>query len=129
MLYAVTIEPLRAIYFLDTKPEENRWKVQEGVELDIPFNYDTWPDGEESPEQILCTSVENPLHYKLFKYRRDINPAEFQPTGKNFGGIYSRSTWARLTRSLAASTAVEDVPDTEPPGATDEAIALINRRG
>jgi hypothetical protein len=41
VLYAVTNEPLRAVFFLDERPEENSWQVEEGVELDFPFNYDS----------------------------------------------------------------------------------------
>jgi hypothetical protein len=129
MLYAVTIEPLNAIYFVSERPEADRWKVQEGVELDIPFNYDTWPEGAECPEQILCTSISEPNHYKIFKYRRDIDPTEFRPTGKHFGGVYSRTTWARFMKNLPTSLAVQDLPDTEPPGATDAAVAMIKRGG
>jgi hypothetical protein len=101
-MYAVSIEPLRGVYFLDTLPDsvrdaaskDNRWKVHEGVELDLPLNYDTWSDGAECPEQILCTAVSDPNHYRMFKYRRDIEPAEFTPTGKHFADIYSRSLGA-----------------------------------
>ena len=128
MLYAVTIDPLKATFFLDERPTENCWQVQEGVELDLPFNYDTWPEGEERPEQILCTSISEPNHYKLFKYKRDIDPAEFQPTSKYFGGIYSRSTWARFVKNLPAALIHHDVPDREPPGATDEAVDAIIQR-
>jgi hypothetical protein len=129
MLYAVTIEPLNAIFFLDKRPEGHRLKVHEGVELDLPFNYDSWPDGAEPPEQILCTSVSDPHHYKMFKYKRDIDPSEFQPTGKHFGGVYSKSTWAQFMKNLPSALAVQDVPDSEPPGATDKAVAAIKRRG
>jgi hypothetical protein len=129
MLYAVTIDPLNAIYFVSERPEADPWKVQEGVELDIPFNYDIWPDNEECPEQILCASVSEPNRYKIFKYKRDIDPTEFRLTGKHFGGLYSRTTWARFMTNLPTSLAVQDVPDSEPPGATDEAVAAIKRGG
>jgi hypothetical protein len=65
----------------------------------------------------------------MFKYTRDIDLTEFQPTGKHFGGVYSRSTWARFMKNLPAALAIPDVPDTEPPGATDEAVNAIKRRG
>ena len=129
MLYAVTIEPLNAVFFVSERPDANGWKVQEGVELDIPFNYDTWPDGAEPPEQILCTSVLDPNHYRMFKYSKNIDPTEFLLTGRHFGGIYSKSTWSRFMENLPAALAVQDVPDTEPPGATDRAVAAIKRRG
>jgi hypothetical protein len=128
VLYAVTIAPLRAVFFLDERPEENGWQVEEGVELDLPFNYDSWPEGEERPEQILCTSIAEPKHYKMFKYRRDIDTSEFRPTQKHFGGIYSRSTWSRFVKSLPTGLVDRNVPDREPLGATDEAVNAIKRR-
>ncbi|MGP0062442.1 MAG: hypothetical protein ACLQGP_02410 [Isosphaeraceae bacterium] len=128
MLYAVTIEPFNAIFFVSESPGADEWEVQEGAELDLPFNYDSWPEGAEPPEQILCTSVSDPKRYKIFKYARDIDPGEFQPTGKHFGGIYSRSTWSRFMENLPGALTVQNVLDTEPPGATDRAVAAIKRR-
>jgi hypothetical protein len=136
-MYAVSIEPLRGVYFLSTLPdsvrdkaaEDDRWNVEEGVELDLPLNYDTRPDDAESPEQILCTSVTNPKHYKMFKYLRDIDSTEFKPTGKRFAGIYSSTSWERFMKNLPGRLALEAVPDTAPSGATDEAIAAIKRKG
>jgi len=128
MLYAVTIEPLDAIFFLSEPPQGDGWHVQEGVWLDVPANYDTWPEGEKPPEQVLCTSIADPLHYKLVKYKADIDSAEFKPTGKHFGGVYSRSSWARFVNNLPAALAVVGVPDRERPGATDEAVAAIKQR-
>jgi hypothetical protein len=72
MLHAVIMGPFNAIFFVSERPDANEWEVQEGVSLDIPFNYDTRPDGEEAPEQILCRSVSDSKHYKMFKYSRDI---------------------------------------------------------
>ena len=136
-MYAVTIEPLRGVYFLDTLPdsvrdqaaEDDRWKVEEGVELDLPLNFGTWSEGAEPPEQVLCRSVSDPKSYKIFKYQRDIDPAEFHPTDKHFAGIFSRSSWDRLMKILPARLAHAEVPDTEPPGATEEAVAALKRRG
>ncbi len=128
MMYAVTIEPLVAIFFVSDQPQGEGWQVQEGVGLDVPSNYDTWPEGEKQPEQVLCASISNPLNYKLFKYSEDIDTAEFQPTGKHFGGVYSRPSWTRFVKNLPAVLAVVDVPDRERPGATDEAVAAIKQR-
>jgi hypothetical protein len=128
MLYAVTIDPLKAIFFLDERPEEDSWQVQEGVKLDLPFNYATWPDGEDPPEQVLCTSISEPNHYRMFKYKRDIDLSEFRPTLKHFGGVYSSSTWARFMKNLPAGLAVQDVADRESPGATERAVNSIKQR-
>ena len=128
MLYAVTIEPLNAIFFLAERPDADPWKVQEGVELEIPTNFVTWRDGGEPPEQILCVSASDPNHYKIFKNEKDIDPSGFQPTGKHFGGMYSKLAWARFMKNLPSWLASQDFPDSEPPGATNKAIDLMLRK-
>jgi hypothetical protein len=127
MLYAVTIEPLNATFFMSQHPDDGQWEVQEDVELEIPFNYDTRSNGAEPPDQILCISVTDPKHYKMFKYKRNVDPGQFKPTGRHFGGVYSKSTWTRFMNSLPGALAVHNLPDSEPPGATDEAVAFIKR--
>jgi hypothetical protein len=127
MIYAVTIEPLNTTFFLAERPEGDRWTVQEGVSLDITSNYFEWPEGVESHEQILCTSVSDPNHYKVIKYKKDIDPADYRPTGRNFGGVYSKATWERFLKSLPAALATQDVPDSEPPGATDKAVIAVKQ--
>jgi hypothetical protein len=128
MLYAVTIEPLNAVFFVSEKPLGAGWDVQDGVGLDVPSNFDAWPEGAKRPEQILCAAVSDPLHYKIFKHSSDIDLSEYRPTGKHFGGVYSRSSWARFFEHLPAALDVVNVPDREPPGATDEAVAAIKQR-
>ena len=128
MMYAVTIEQLDAIFFLSDKPQGEDWQVQEGVGLDVPSNFDAWPEGEKQPEQVLCASISNALNYKLFKYNMDIDPTEFRPTGKHFGGVYSGPSWTRFVKNLPAVLAVVGVPDRERLGATDEAVAVIKQR-
>jgi hypothetical protein len=128
LLYAVTIEPLNAIFFLAERPDADPWEVQEGVEIDIPTNYVSRSVGGEPVEQILCMSVSDPKHYKIFKNKKDIDPSKFQPTGKHFGGMYSKLAWARLMKNLPSSLAFQVFPETEPPGATDEALELISRK-
>ena len=113
MIYAVTIEPLKAVYFLNEPPAGDLWDVQDGISLDIPANYDSWPVGSECPEQILCTSTSDPRHYKVFKNAKDVDRHEFQPTGKRFGGVYSRTSWERFVKNLPATLAVLKIPDQE----------------
>lgn len=124
-MYAVTVEPLSAIFFMEERPEGIQWEIQEGVDLDNPPNLWLWPDGEPAPEGVLCRSTSDPKRYKVFKYRREIDPGEFQPTGKNFGGIYSKAAWERFQKFLLAELAIRAIPDDDPPGAMDEAIRSI----
>jgi hypothetical protein len=119
-MYAVTIEPLNSIFFLSGRPEGNEGEIQEDVDLDIPCNLYLGSDGADCSEQVLCRSVANEKHYKVFKNRKDIDPAQFQPTGKNFGGVYSRITWERFLKILPGALAIQAIPDDDPPGAIVE---------
>jgi hypothetical protein len=130
MMYAVTVEPLNSVCFLTERPEESRWEVQEGIQLDIAANYADWPPGEDRPEQILCVSASGPRTYKLFKNLKDIDPKEFLPSGRNFGGLFSKASWERFVKSLEAALPTLEIADeAEPPGATEEAIGALKREG
>jgi hypothetical protein len=130
MLYAVTIEPLNSIAFLADRPEEGElWTIQEGVELDLPPFYFPWPEGTGQPLELLYVSTSDPKHYTLFKNRRGIDPAQFQEAGKRFGGVFSKSAWERFSKGLEASKSFFEIPDDEPPGATEAAISALKREG
>jgi hypothetical protein len=124
-MYAVTIEPLNAIFFVTERPEGDHGKIDEGVALDLPSNLYLWPEGEDRPQQVLCRSTSVDKYYKVFKYSRDIDPGEFQPTGKNFGGVFSRTSWERFLKVLPGALAIQAIPDDDPPAAMDEAIRNI----
>ena len=110
MLYAVTIEPLNATFFVSQQPDDNEWAVQEGVGAKSPSTTILGRMAHESPDQILCVSVSDPKHYKMFKYKRNVDPAEFKPTGRHFGGVYSKSTWSRFMNNLPGALAVHKIP-------------------
>ncbi len=129
MLYAVTVEPFNAICFVSERPDDNPWEVQEGVGLDIPFNLTKGPSDGEDAWPILCISTSDPRYYKLFKYRRDIDPAQFRPVERHFGGLFSKPTWERFAKLAAREGAIRDSDGDEPPGATEEAVAMIKRGG
>jgi hypothetical protein len=129
MLYAVTIEPLNTICFVSERPDDNPWEVQEGVALDITFNFNIGPWDPEGAGHILCVSTSDPKHYKLFKNKRDIDPAQFRPAGRRFGGLFSKPSWERFAKQAPAALATLDVSVDEPPGATEAAVAAIKQRG
>ena len=129
MLYAVTIEPLNSICFVSECPEENEWEVQEGVALDITFNFNIGPWDPEEAEHILCVSTSDPKYYKLFKNQRDIDPNQFHSVGRHFGGLFSKPSWERFAKHVTPTLAALDVSVEEPPGATEEAVAATKRRG
>jgi hypothetical protein len=129
MLYAVTVEPLNTICFVSERPDDNPWEVQEGVALDITLNFNIGPWDPEGSGHILCVSTSDPKYYKLFKNTRDIDPAQFRPAGRHFGGLFSKPSWERFAKHAPAFLAALDVSVEEPPGATEEAVAMIKRGG
>lgn len=117
-MYAVTIEPLKAVFFLAEDPGEGPWNVEGGIDLDFPPNYDLWPEGSPMPEQVVCVSTTDPKHFKVYKYNQDIDPDEFRSTRMTFGGFYSRRAWERFTSKLSAHLRFANIPDDQPPVAT-----------
>jgi hypothetical protein len=133
-MYAVTIEPLGTIFFLAERPEGKGWEaiqqlatvhVQEGVGIDIAPNFDSRPEGAAPPEHVLCVSTTEPKNYKIFRYHREVNGSSFRPTGKDFGGVFSKRTWERFQEKIPAWLASLAIPDTDPPGAMEEALRNI----
>jgi hypothetical protein len=47
MLYAVTIDPLNAIFFVSERPDGDQWELLEGVSLDAPPVYGIGRPGRE----------------------------------------------------------------------------------
>ena len=124
-MFAVTIDPLNAIAFLAVRPQGEQWSVQDEVEIDLPSNYADWSPGAAAPGQILCVSTSDKKRFKVFKSPHDINRAEFRPTGRNFGGVFSRVSWERFVSELPELLLNEDVTTDEPPGATEEAVRVL----
>jgi hypothetical protein len=127
MLFAVEIEPLNRIFFVSERPDGGEWEVLEGVSLDAAPVYGIGRPGREAQEQILCVSVSDPRHFKVFINPNDIDLSEFQPTGRRFGGIFSKPTWERFAQHAPAAIATLYTEVDEPPGATEEAVAAIIR--
>ncbi len=55
--------------------------------------------------------------------------SQFKPTGRHFGGIFSKPTWERFAQHAPAALASLCVEADEPQGATEEAVAAIKRGG
>lgn len=117
-MYAVTVAPLNAVFFVSDRPEPGPWPVEEGVGLDYAPNVAQWTRNGRIPEQVLCASTANPKYYKVFKYRAEVQTHEFWPTGRAFGGIFAKESWdrfaVRLAENLATEDALEQRPDEEP---------------
>lgn len=128
MMYAVTIEPLNAIFFLADRPDESSWPVEEDVSIDIPSNFAYRTGDEAEPQHVLCAAVTDPKQYKLFRYEKEVDPGEYRPTGRQFGGVFSKPTWQRFLKQVPATLAFLKIPDTERPGATEEAVAAVKQK-
>ncbi len=134
MTHVVTIPAINTSFFVADVPGESLpplkgqpgWEIEEGAWIEVVPNLGEWPQGTEAPQTTLCRSLSNPQHYKVFNRPADADPTEFRATGMNFGGPYSRRGWDRFTREgLVALLKFYEIPDTDPPGAMDEAMRLI----
>ena len=129
-MYAVTIDPIGTTFFLTEPPRGETWEaikkiasvhVQEGIGIDIAANFDARPEGAAPPEHVLCVSKTDPETYKIFRYPREVNGTSFRPTGKDFGGVFSKETWERFQKKIPAWLADLAIPDIDTPAAMEEA--------
>ncbi len=100
-MFAVTSPNQYTVYFLTERPDDPLDHViDDDVQVQPLAQRDrsVWPVGNRRPDKVLCRSRVNPKLYKEFKYRDEIDPAEFEETGKRFGGIYSKERWIEHKR-------------------------------
>ena len=111
MVHAVRVPARNAIYFVMGEPvTKPGWTVEPGAWLDVPININDWPLNMPRPEQVLCRDVEDKQHYKVFKYRDEIEPELWEQIDLNFGGTFSTSSWNLFAQGL---------PSLRPPVAPD----------
>src|SRR5438552_3032243 len=66
--------------------------VTEGVGLDYDMEeVHSWADGEDCPEAVVGRANDDPKRYKVFKYRRELQSAGYQPVP---GTAVVFSSWA-----------------------------------
>ena len=104
-MHAVTVEPLHSMFFVAGAPGANGWSVEEDVEIEIANNIGLWSDGAPLPDQVLCRSLRSRNVFKIYKYEREVDLAEYEPTGLEFGGVFSRASWERFAERLPAEVA------------------------
>ncbi len=131
-LSAVIIPEMRATLFVVNLAPESvdrfHWTIDDDVHLDVPNDLYSWPDGVEAPGlAILCKSIGDSKHYKVFKRAADVHAAEFAPTETAYGGVYSESHWAHFVQDLPRILKFYQVPDTDPPGALEEVLQTMKR--
>ena len=62
-------------------------------------------------------------------HSKDIGIQEFRPTGRRFGGLFSKAAWERITKRAPGLIAALCSGDDEPSGENEEAVATIERGG
>jgi hypothetical protein len=129
MLYAITIEPLNVISFVYDRPDDNPWEVEEGVELDIYPLYGAWTPDRGPLRQTLGVAISDPKHYRVFLHSKDIGLDEYRPTGRRFGGLFSKAAWERFAKTAPGIIAALCTKDDEPLGDAEEAVAASERGG
>jgi hypothetical protein len=125
MLYAVTIEPLNAIYFVSDRPDECPWEVQEGVELELTPIYGTWTPDLGPLRQILCVSNSDPKYYRVLTNPKDIGPLGLRPTGRRFGGLFPKAAWERFAKRAPSALAILAIGDDEPAEPAEEVVTAM----
>lgn len=134
MKYVVTIPAVNYLYLVGDLPGESSpplqgekgWKVQEGGSVEVAANFGESPDGADAPWTTVCQSLSDPKHYKVFNHPSEAPSGEYRTTEWNWGGAYPRKDWDRFVREgLPALMHFHEIPDTDPPGAMDEAMRAI----
>lgn len=80
----------------DPRSEGYQGQVIEGVCLDYDMEaVHDWPDGHERPQACVGRSSDNPNHYKVFRYSRDLRKEGYEPVP---GSAVVFSSWSEYTR-------------------------------
>ncbi len=113
-MYLVKDERYGATYLVftweDPRREGYRGQVSEGVSLDYNLGADVWPDGHERPELCVGRAPDNPNHFKVFRYGKDLREQGYQPVPGTAVVIGSWSEYARLHLIPPDPELTEDEP-------------------
>lgn len=130
-MHAVFDDETNSITFVRAIPRWFEGRYERHVTLDpLPEDLHLWPEGAARPEVVLCVARDDPKHYRIFKYGKDVDRTVFNPTGKNFGGVLPRprapspadkarmaameanaGRWVAWTRDLDRLVGAGDTPD------------------
>ena len=114
MSCSVMLPDWDSIYFLTDPPDRTEGlQIVEGAWVEVPINVGLWPDGAPRPETVLCRSRRDPEHYKLFKYRREVDAQEWDEAGLHFGGTFSKQSWNAFASRIPSLLALQAIPDRE----------------
>jgi hypothetical protein len=107
---AVQIPGMGSVYFLTELPTDtDGLEIELGAWIDIAPNVYAMPPGTKPPEQVLCRSTEDPKHYKLYRYRREIEGTDYEETGLMFGGTFTAESWERFHGIMASFSHLDRV--------------------
>jgi hypothetical protein len=70
------------LVFLGEDPRKDGYagSVIEGVTLDYDMEaVHSWSEGQARPEACVGRAMEHPKHYKIFRYRKDLQAAGYEP--------------------------------------------------
>jgi hypothetical protein len=76
------------IDFANEVPAGFKGTFRTNVTLEIPDDFDEWPDGAEAPQRVIGESVGKPGNYRMFIYERDMARSGYWSTGKTLGNQY-----------------------------------------
>ena len=115
MSCSVKIAGMQSLYFVTEAPDnlDGLVEIDPGAWVEVPMNVSAWPEGARRPESVLCRSMEDRKHYKIFKYRDEIEGTEWEEAGLNFGGTFSKASWERFASRLPAILALHAITDEE----------------
>jgi hypothetical protein len=94
--------------------------VQDGVRLEEPTDLHEWPEGMPSPEVVLCRSVRDPNLYRAFKYRKEIDPAEYEETGKAYAVF---TNWEKFAQTFIRLDEIASNSDADESPEVDEVLS------
>jgi hypothetical protein len=114
MSCAVKVPGMNSVYFLTEPPDDREdFEIEEGAWVEVPMNHHLWTEDSPRPDPVLCQSREDRQHYKIFKYRDQVEEEVWEETGLNFGGTFSRTTWKRLAALFPAVRALHAITEDE----------------
>src|SRR4051794_35534622 len=60
--------------------------IREEVVLEpLPAGWNKWKEGDARPAQVVCTAIEDPKRYRVFKYDADVDAVNYERVG-GYGG-------------------------------------------
>jgi hypothetical protein len=112
MTCAVKVPSLHSIFFLTEPPEDREdFEIEEGAWIEVPMNHLLSTEDSPPHDPVLCRSREDHQHYKIFKYRDQVDETIWEDTSLDFGGTFSKASWARFAALFPRIRALQAITD------------------